>query len=132
MSLIAIKIAFVCYYPKLPSIMQLDWLKAFPCRHYFRKIFWKISQLVTTVNILLILEYEERDLVLLRHQIGIDWKNGRKVEFPRTAVYALIEYLEVSFFWYRWCILKLYICRDLSSCFSRQELLDQTFFDFPI
>ena len=46
----------------------------------------------------MILEYEERDLVLLRHQIGIDWKNGRKVEFPRTVVYALIEYLEVSFF----------------------------------
>ena len=73
---------------------------------------------VTPVNILFILEYGERDLVLLRHQIGIDWKNGRKVEFPRAVVYALIEYLEVSIFWYRSCILKLYICRDLSSCFS--------------
>lgn len=44
------------------------------------------------------LEYGERDLVLLHHQIGIDWKNGKKVEVPRTLIsYALIEYLVCIF-----------------------------------
>ena len=44
------------------------------------------------------LECGERDLVLLRHQIGIDWKNGKKVDVPRAVVYTLIEYLAVCIF----------------------------------
>ena len=76
-------------------------VEGFSLKTIFQENILKNFTVVTPVNILFILEYGERDLVLLRHQIGIDWKNGRKVEFPRTAVYALIEYLEVSFFWYR-------------------------------
>ena len=58
----------------------------------------KYFTVFTLVNMLMTLEYGERDLVLLRHQIGIDWKNGKKVEVPRTLIsYTLIEYLVCMF-----------------------------------